>query len=88
MVSHYDCEKQDNLRQVNLLNVKQCTEATSIIQQANVNARLYVGATAKRIKLTNVLLMRKNNAKYIFKVPLNIDVLIELCGIITPWYFM
>ena len=27
MVSHYDCAKQHNLRQFNLLNVKQCTEA-------------------------------------------------------------
>ena len=31
MVSHYDCEKQHNLRQFNLLNVKQCTEASSNI---------------------------------------------------------
>ena len=31
MVSHYDCAKQHNLRQFNLLNVKQCTEAPSDI---------------------------------------------------------
>ena len=31
MVSHYDCAKQLNLRQFNLLNVKQCTEAPSDI---------------------------------------------------------
>ena len=32
MVSHYDCEKQHNLRQFNFFNVKQCTEAPSNIQ--------------------------------------------------------
>ena len=36
MVSHYDCEKQHNLRQFNLLNVKPCTEALSNIQHAKV----------------------------------------------------
>ena len=38
MVSRYDCAKQHNLRQFNLLNVKQCTEAPSNIQHANVRA--------------------------------------------------
>ena len=49
MVSHYDCAKQHNLRQFNLLNVKQCTEAPSDIKHASVKARVYVGAKAKRI---------------------------------------
>ena len=38
MVSHYDCAKQHNLRQFNLLNVKQCTEAPSDILHASVKA--------------------------------------------------
>ena len=53
MVSHYDCAKQHNLRQfnlLNLLNVKQCTEAPSDIHHASVKARVYVRAKAKRIK--------------------------------------
>ena len=50
MVSHYDCEKQHNLRQFNLLNVKQCTEVPSNIQHASVQARVYVRAKAKLIK--------------------------------------
>ena len=50
MVSPDDCEKQHNLCQVNLLNVKQCTEAPSNIQHANIQARVYVGAKAKRIR--------------------------------------
>ena len=50
MVSHYDCAKQHNLRQFNLLNVKQCTEAPSDIQHASVKARVYVRAKTKRIK--------------------------------------
>ena len=50
MVFHYDFEKQHNLRQFNLLNVKPCTEAPSNIQQAKVRARVYVRAKAKRVK--------------------------------------
>ena len=38
MVSHYDCAKQHNLRQFNLLNVKQCTEAPPDIKHASVKA--------------------------------------------------
>ena len=49
MVSHYDCAKQHKLRQFNLLNVKQCTEAPSDIKHASVKARVYVRAKAKRI---------------------------------------
>ena len=47
---HYDYEKQHNLRQFNLLNVKPCTEAPSNIQNANVRARVYVRAKTKRVK--------------------------------------
>ena len=50
MVSHYDCAKQHNLRQFNLLKVKQCTEAPSDIKHASVKGRVYVRAKAKRIK--------------------------------------
>ena len=50
MVSHYDCEKQHNFCQFNLLNVKQCTEAPSNIQHANIQARVYVRAKTKRIR--------------------------------------
>ena len=40
MVSHYDCAKQNNLRQINLLKVKQCTEPPSNIQHASVKAQV------------------------------------------------
>ena len=50
MVSHHDCEKQHQLRQFNLLNVKSCTEAPSNIQHAKVRARVFVRAKAKRVK--------------------------------------
>ena len=53
MVSHYGCEKHHNLRQFNLLNDKQCTEAPSNIQHANIQARVYVRAKAKRIRAFN-----------------------------------
>ena len=48
MVSHYDCAKQHNLRQFNLLNVKQCTEAPSDIKHASVKARVYVRVNANK----------------------------------------
>ena len=50
MVSHCDCAKQHNLRQLNLLNVKQCTEAPSDMQHVSGKARVYVRAKAKRNK--------------------------------------
>ena len=53
MVSHYDCAKQHNLRQFILLNVQQCTEAPPDINPANVKARVYVRAKAKRINAFN-----------------------------------
>ena len=40
MVSHYDCAKQHTLRQFNLLNVKQCTEAPSDIIRVHRQALL------------------------------------------------
>ena len=50
VVSHCDCAKQHILRQLSLLNVKQCTEAPSDIKHASVKARIDVRAKAKRIK--------------------------------------
>ena len=69
MVSHYDCAKQHNLRQYNLLNVKQCTKAPSDIKHASVKARVYVRAKAKRIKAFKCVAYAKKKEKYAFKVP-------------------
>ena len=63
MVSHYDCAKQHNLRQFNLLNVKQCTEAPSDIKQASVKARVYVRAKAKRNKAFKCVAYAKKRKK-------------------------
>ena len=65
--SHYDCKKQHNLRQFNLSNVKQCTEAPSNIQHASVQARLYVGAKAKRIKDYKCVTYAKKERKICFQ---------------------
>ena len=67
MVSHYNCAKQHNLRQFNLLNVKQCTEAPSDIKHASVKARVYARAKAKRIKAFKCVAYAKK--EYAFKVP-------------------
>ena len=67
MVSHYDCAKQHNLRQFNLLNVKQCTEAPSNIQHANIQARVYVRAKAKRIRAFKCEAYAKKERKICFQ---------------------
>ena len=71
MVSHYDCEKQHNLRQFNLLNVKQCTEAPSNIQHANIQARVYVRAKAKRIRAFKCEAYAKKERKVCFQGNVN-----------------
>ena len=50
MVSHYDCAKQNNLRQFSLLNVEPCKQEPSDIQHTRTPATVYVRAKAKRIK--------------------------------------
>ena len=50
MVSHYDCAKQNNLRQFSLLKVETCKQAPSDIQHTKTQATVYVRAKAKRIK--------------------------------------
>ena len=67
MVSHYDCTKQQNLRQFDLLNVKQCTEAPSDIKHASVKARVYVRAKAKRIKAFKCVAYAKKERKICFQ---------------------
>ena len=67
MVSHYDCEKQHYLRQLNLSNVKQCTEAQPSIRHASVKARVYVRAKAKRIKTSNCAAYAKKERKNCFQ---------------------
>ena len=64
MVSHYDYEKQQNIRQFNLLNVKQCIEAPSNIQHANVKTRVYVRAKAKRIKPYKCVVYANNKIRF------------------------
>ena len=44
MVSHYDCAKQNNLRQFSLLNVEPCKQAPSDIQHTKTQATVYVRA--------------------------------------------
>ena len=87
MVSHYDWEKQHNLRQFKLLNVKPCTEAPSTIQHAKVRARVYVRAKAKRVKAFKCEAYAKEG-KFVFKAQLNIDVLIEPYGTIMRYPFL
>ena len=50
MVSHYDCVKQNNLRQFSLLIVEKCKQAPSDLQHTKTQATVYVRAKAKRIK--------------------------------------
>ena len=67
LVSHYDCAKQQNLRQFNLLNVKQCTEVPSDIKHASVKARVYVRAKAKPIKAFKCVAYAKKERNICFQ---------------------
>ena len=67
MVSHYDCTKQHNLRQFNLLIVKQCTEVPFDIKHASVKARVYVRAKTKRIKAFKCVAYAKKERKICFQ---------------------
>ena len=67
MVSHYDCAKQHNLRQFDLLNVKHCTEAPSEIKHASVKARVNVRAKAKGIKAFKCVAYAKKERKICFQ---------------------
>ena len=67
MFSHYDCEKQNNLRQFILLNVKQDTEAPSNIQHASFKARVYVRAKAKHNKAYKCVAYAKKEREICFQ---------------------
>ena len=89
MVSHYDCAKQRNLRQFNLLNAKQCTEAPSDIKHASVKDRVYVRANAKRIKAFKcVAYGKKRTKKSAIKARLKSAVSIELYGTTILYHFL
>ena len=66
MVSHYDCEKQHTFRRFNSLKVKQCTEAPSNIQRANVTGRVCFRAKAKRIKAYKCVAYAKKEKQNLF----------------------
>ena len=76
MVSHYDCENQQNLQQFNYLIVKQSTKTPSDIQYGNVKPQSMSEQILNVLKLLKVKLTLKQH-KFVFKAPLNIDVLIE-----------
>ena len=50
IVSQYDCENHHNLRQFNLLNVKQFIQTPSKIKHTNGETRIYFRAIAKRVE--------------------------------------
>ena len=77
MVSHYDCEKHHNWKQINLLNFKPCTEAPSNIQHVKDKARVYVRVKAKFVKAFKCEAYAREGRKICFQAQSNIDVLIE-----------
>ena len=79
MVSYYDCEKQHNLRQFSLLNVK----PLKLLQTFNMlkfEPEFLFGIKLNALKFSNVKLMQKRWKKYVFKAQINTDVLTKLYG--------
>ena len=69
MVSHYECAKQHNLRQFNLLNIN---NALKLLPTLNMPVLKPVYMSEQKLnvsKLSNVLLMQRRKGKYAFKVP-------------------
>ena len=54
MVSHYDCAKQNNSRQISLLIVEPCKQAPSDIQHTKTQATVFVRAKQNELKPSNV----------------------------------
>ena len=50
MVSHYDCAKQNNLRQFSLLIVEPCKQEPSDIQHTKTQATVYVELKPPNVK--------------------------------------
>ena len=50
LVSHYDCSKQNNLRQFSLTRVQACEQAPSSLEHTRTIADVYVRAIATRLK--------------------------------------
>ena len=50
LVSHYDCSKQNNLRQFSLTRVQACEQAPSSLEHTRTIADIYVRAKATRLK--------------------------------------
>ena len=67
MVSHYDCAKQHNLRQFNLLKVKQCTEAPSDIKNASVKAVYMFEQKLNASKFSKCVAYAKKERKICFQ---------------------
>ena len=88
MVSHYDCEKQDNLRQFILLNVKPCTEAPRTFNKLKFKPEFMFEQKLNALKFLNVKLTLGRNEKIVVKAQLNIDVLIEPYGTKTHYFFL
>ena len=88
MVSHYDCEKQHNLRQFNSINVKPCTEALQTFNMLKFEPEFMFELKLNPLKLSNVKLLQRKKEKSVFKAQLNTDVLIEPYGTTTPYLIL
>ena len=64
MVSHYDCAKQNNLRQFSLLNVEPCKQAPSDIQHTKTQ-QLVKATQYKNSPLSRTLKIPKKYSKFL-----------------------
>ena len=88
IVSNYDCAKQHNLRQVNILNVKQCTEALQTLNTHVLKPEFMFEQTLSALTLSNMSLMPKRKGGFACKVQLNTVVSIELYGTTIHYRFL
>ena len=88
MVSHYDCEKQHNLRQFNLSYLNNAQKLHQIFNKLVYNLEYWLEQRRNALKPINVSLMQKRNERFVSKALSNTDGSIELYGIIILCHFL
>ena len=84
-VSHYDCSKQNNLRQFMLTRVQTCEQAPSSLEYTRVIANVYVRSKAKRLTASTCEAYTKRERFVCAQSNLNIEGMTMLTTILNSW---
>ena len=88
MVSRYNCEKQHNLSQFNLLNANKALKHLQTYNTINSKPEFSFELKRNGLKPLKVQPTQRMNVKSVSKADSTTDVLIELFGTITHYLFL